>query len=47
MTRRSAMLLVLTLVWPLQSLDDSARAWVQAHRRAEWESTMQIGRAHV
>ena len=42
MTRRSAMLLVLTLVWPLQSLDDSARAWVQAHRRAEWESTMRL-----
>ncbi len=42
MTLRSAVLLVLTLVWPLQALDDSARSWVQAHRRPEWESTMRL-----
>ena len=42
MTLRTALLLVLTLVWPLQSLDDSARAWVQAHRRPEWESTVRL-----
>jgi len=42
MTLRGGVLVVLALVWPLQSLDDSARAWVQAHRRPEWESTMRL-----
>jgi len=42
MTLRSALLVVLTLVWPLQSLDDSARAWVQAQRRPQWESAMRL-----
>lgn len=42
MTLRVAAWLVLALVWPLQSLDDSARAWVQAHRRPQWESSMRL-----
>lgn len=34
--------LVVLLSWPLQPLDDAARAWVQSHRAPESDRVMQV-----
>ncbi|MEO7868704.1 MAG: phosphatase PAP2 family protein [Candidatus Eisenbacteria bacterium] len=42
MTLRAVAVLVFTLSWPLQPLDDSARAWVLSQRRPELDTPMRL-----
>jgi len=42
MNLRVGVLLALVLSWPLQSVDDSARAWVQTHRSPRMEPVMRL-----